>query len=81
MSSMTSMTSMTSDMNKLYNVLGSYLLPVLAGIVKEYATDIDIFSNSYAFAVRMPDGSVVTWGHARYGGDSSVVQAKLNIQF
>eukprot|EP00439_Symbiodinium_sp_Y106_P053451 s1134_g7.t1 len=30
-----------------------------------------------AFASRLGDGSVVTWGHAEYGGDSSAVQHQL----
>ena len=30
-----------------------------------------------AFAAILGDGSVVTWGHARHGGDSSAVQEQL----
>ena len=30
-----------------------------------------------AFAAKLLDGSVVTWGPAGYGGDSSSVQAEL----
>ena len=36
-----------------------------------------IYSNSHAFAARMLDGSIVTWGVAFEGGDSSMVQAQL----
>ena len=40
-----------------------------------------IDSNDSAFgvfaAVKMKDGSVVTWGVAEYGGDSSAMQAEL----
>ena len=34
--------------------------------------------NQYAFAALRADGSVVTWGDASYGGDSSAVAAELN---
>ncbi len=34
-------------------------------------------SNSYAFAALKSDGSVVTWGDSRYGGDSSSVASQL----
>ena len=30
-----------------------------------------------AFAAVLDDGSVVTWGHADWGGDSSAVQGEL----
>ena len=34
-----------------------------------------------AFAAILADGSVVTWGHADYGGDSGAVQEQLkNVQ-
>ena len=34
-----------------------------------------------AFAAILGNGSVVTWGHANFGGDSSAVQHKLtNVQ-
>ena len=36
-----------------------------------------VFSNHFAFAVVKEDGSVVTWGFADYGGDSTVVQDQL----
>ena len=36
-----------------------------------------IFSTPCAFAAKLLDGSVVTWGGAGYGGDSSSVQAEL----
>ena len=36
-----------------------------------------IFSTGYAFAALKEDGSVVTWGFANYGGDSSSVQSQL----
>ena len=35
-----------------------------------------IYSTDYAFAAKLVDGSVVTWGDARYGG-SCKQQAKL----
>jgi hypothetical protein len=34
-----------------------------------------IYSTDYAFAAKLADGRVVTWGDADYGGDSSDVQA------
>ncbi len=37
-----------------------------------------IFSNYYAFAALKEDGSVVTWGHAAFGGDSGSVATQLN---
>jgi hypothetical protein len=36
-----------------------------------------IYSTGNAFAAVMKDRSVVTWGHTRWGGDSSLVQAEL----
>jgi co-chaperonin GroES (HSP10) len=38
---------------------------------------ITIYSTESAFAVKMSDGSVVTWGDAECGGNSSHVQAEL----
>ena len=32
---------------------------------------------AYAFAAILAEGSVVTWGNARHGGDSSAVQVRL----
>ena len=34
--------------------------------------------NSYAFAIIKDNGSVVTWGNGKYGGDSSSVTTQLN---
>ena len=42
----------------------------LKNVEKLYAADA-------AFAAYLFDGSLVTWGLARYGGDSSGVQAEL----
>ena len=36
-----------------------------------------IQANPHAFAALRGDGSVVTWGHLHYGGDSSAVQEQL----
>ena len=42
---------------------------------------LSIFSNTNAFAVVKADGSVVTWGDERAGGDSRDVQDQLvNVQ-
>ena len=42
-----------------------------------YRDDREIFSTGYAFAAKLPDGRVMTWGRAGCGGDSSSVQAQL----
>ena len=36
-----------------------------------------IQGTGWAFAAILEDGSVVTWGHAAYGGDSSAVRDQL----
>lgn len=36
------------------------------------------YKNLYAFAVLRADGSVITWGHSGYGGDSSGVTSQLS---
>ena len=51
-------------------------LPVcLASMVFEYQHREAIYSTARAFAAKLADGRVVTWGNAAYGGDSSDVQA------
>jgi alpha-tubulin suppressor-like RCC1 family protein len=37
-----------------------------------------VFSTEWAFAALRADGSVVTWGDADYGGDSSAVATSLD---
>ena len=37
----------------------------------------NVVGNGYAFAAVKEDGSVVTWGGARNGGDSGAVQCEL----
>ena len=39
-------------------------------------TKVKIYSSDYAFAAVRADGSVVTWGNACAGGDSSSVQER-----
>ena len=39
---------------------------------------VQVQASSQAVAALLSDGSVVTWGHADYGGDSSSVQHRLN---
>lgn len=39
----------------------------------QYATEVIAHPEGWAFAAFQPDGSVKTWGHALYGGDSSYV--------
>ena len=42
---------------------------------------IQVRSNGFSFAAILGDGSVVTWGKALYGGDSSAVRTQLkNVQ-
>jgi hypothetical protein len=41
------------------------------------AAVVYVAHTSSAFAALKDDGSVVTWGKAEYGGDSSTVQAQL----
>ncbi|OLQ08346.1 Retrovirus-related Pol polyprotein from transposon TNT 1-94 [Symbiodinium microadriaticum] len=42
---------------------------------------VQIQSSDFAFAAILGDGSVVTWGDARHGGDSGAVQGQLkNVQ-
>jgi hypothetical protein len=63
----------------IYNTLVLCLVPDVAGIVEGYVyvTNGEIFANARAFAVVMSARSVVTWGRADCGGDSSRVQAEL----
>ncbi|OLQ01848.1 hypothetical protein AK812_SmicGene15376 [Symbiodinium microadriaticum] len=61
---------------------GRHLLPFLVTdrrlLLLFLVTDrIKIQATRYAFAAILGDGSVVTWGHADDGGDSSAVQAQL----
>ena len=37
----------------------------------------EIFATRFAFAALLGDGSVVTWGHPKLGGDSSAVKEQL----
>ena len=39
---------------------------------------LQIQASYNAFAAILEDGSVVTWGHAIYGGDSSAVRDQLS---
>jgi co-chaperonin GroES (HSP10) len=55
----------------------SLILPLARLVFEYYHQSADIFSTSRAFALILPDGSVVTWGNAGSGGDSSRVQAEL----
>ena len=40
-------------------------------------TQVQVSTSSQAAAALLGDGSVVTWGHADYGGDSSSVRNRL----
>ncbi len=55
----------------------------LSNVVCRYLLlqDVIVSSTSLAFAAVLASGRVVTWGDARYGGDSSSVQAELKDQF
>jgi hypothetical protein len=39
---------------------------------------VEVFSNDYSFAALRADGSIVTWGGADWGGDSSSVATELS---
>ena len=46
--------------------------------VKDELQEVDkIYSNSGAFAAKLTNGHVVTWGDTEHGGDSSSVQDQL----
>ena len=46
-----------------------------------HITRVKVQASGFAFAAILGDGSVVTWGNAAFGGDSSAVQDKLkNVQ-
>ena len=52
----------------------SIVFSVLFGTVHAAAVGVkDVYSTMYAFAALKNDGSVATWGDARYGGDSGDV--------
>ena len=60
------------------NPVEAHLPKDVAQIVVDYTlSKFTIFSTDRAFAAKLLDGSVVTWGYAGYGGDSSSVQAEL----
>ena len=59
-----------------YEALCEPLIPVLAKVASEYDDYEDtIYSTGRAFAAKLTNGHVVTWGHANAGGDSSFVQS------
>mmetsp|Transcript_43999 Transcript_43999/g.98544 ORF Transcript_43999/g.98544 Transcript_43999/m.98544 type:complete len:546 (+) Transcript_43999:31-1668(+) len=50
----------------------------VANVVPDQLRSVkEIQANTFAFAAIREDGSVVTWGHKSYGGDSSAVQSQL----
>ena len=49
----------------------------VAGLVIKYYVNEQIYSTSSAFAAKLTDGKVVTWGIPAFGGDSSEVQEQL----
>ena len=62
----------------VYEALCEPLIPVLAKVASEYDDYEDtIYSTAGAFAAKLTNGHVVTWGNADWGGDSSSVQAEL----
>ena len=46
-------------------------------IISEYQQKFTIYSNDFAFAAKLVNGCVVTWGDDNSGGNSSFVQARL----
>ena len=62
----------------VYEAFCGPLIPDLAAVALTYdVLDDTIFSTDGAFAAKLTNGHVVTWGNAGYGGDSSSVQAEL----
>ena len=62
----------------VYEALCEPLIPVLAKVASEYDDYEDtIYSTGFAFAAKLTNGHVVTWGFAGCGGDSSSMQAEL----
>ncbi len=56
--------------DQLANSLANVTVALASGVSRIYSSD-------YAFAALKDDGSVVTWGYAYTGGDSSSVAARL----
>jgi len=54
-----------------------YTLTVTPNTLKYPGRSQGEFRNYGAFAVIKTDGSVVTWGHSAYGGDSTAVASAL----
>ncbi|WP_167599358.1 DUF4347 domain-containing protein, partial [Chlorobaculum sp. 24CR] len=59
-------------------VLSSTADPVTSSTLLFPGHSMGQWSNAYAFAAIREDGSVVTWGDSRYGGDSTGVATQLN---
>ena len=60
---------------------GAMLTLVATAVLFKPAVECKVHGFYGAFAAILGDGSVVTWGHADYGGDSSAVQGQLtNVQ-
>ncbi|CAE8741258.1 unnamed protein product [Polarella glacialis] len=59
------------DEQQIYSTRMAFAAAQLQGDVQQ------IYSTDQAFAAVKSDGSVVTWGLAEHGGDSSEVQAQL----
>ncbi len=57
-----------------HGLLGMTITPV----THSYGHSAGEWRNAYAFAALRADGSMVTWGGAGYGGDSSAVAAALD---
>ena len=54
-----------------------YTLTVTPNTLKYPGRSQGEVRNSYAFAVIKTDGSVVTWGHSAWGGNSTAVASAL----
>ena len=52
-------------------------LVVTSGVQEQLENVLQIQANFAAFAAELENGDVVTWGDARFGGDSSGVQEQL----
>ena len=57
----------------VYEAFCGPLIPDLAAVAVKYdVLDDTIFSTESAFAAKLTNGHVVTWGPASFGGDSIV---------
>ena len=63
----------------LADILFEYFILDVSDIILQFLSiSVEyVYSTNYAFAAKLHDGTVVTWGDSLFGGDSSVVQSRL----